>query len=186
MGGECYHHLRGLENPSEKAVAAYRILFPSLVDIVREWWEQNARDNWTVRFGEEEDIYIMPPSSRYDFGPIVVPKELNDSLKIGWQHRRYGSVCDPLYGIAEKLMDGIKTHKVYPKIRGSLCETEEDNIRDDLGYESDNDYGRGGQFTPTSGWYSTGEGDRVWCMEGEEPDYTACGSECGYCGRCQY
>lgn len=165
-------------------MVAYRTMFPSLVDLVKEWWEQNPLDDWTVRFGEEEDIYIKPPSvSGYDFHPIVVPKELNDSLSVGWQHRRYGSVRDPLYGIAEKLMHGIKTHAVYSKIRSILTETEEDNTRSDLydRYDDEND-----EFTPSSGWYSTGQGDRVWCNVGEGPDYTACDSGCGYCGRCHY
>jgi hypothetical protein len=42
------------------------------------------------------------------------------------------------------------------------------------------------EFTPNSGYYSTGQGDQVYCFRGEEPDLTACDSECGYCGRCQY
>ncbi len=42
------------------------------------------------------------------------------------------------------------------------------------------------EFTPEDGWYHTGDGERVWACRGEQPDFTACSSECGYCGRCQY
>lgn len=41
-------------------------------------------------------------------------------------------------------------------------------------------------FTPYSGYYRTGDGDSVYCLQGEQPDFTACGSDCGYCGRCRY
>ena len=42
-------------------------------------------------------------------------------------------------------------------------------------------------FLSLYGYYLTGEGDSVWCVEGESPDYTACSSDgCGYCGRCSY
>ncbi|KAL7573402.1 hypothetical protein ACA910_006508 [Epithemia clementina (nom. ined.)] len=51
----------------------------------------------------------------------------------------------------------------------------------------DHDYDdREEEFTPTSGWYRTGDGDMVYAMAGECPDYAACGKECGYCGRCPY
>lgn len=42
------------------------------------------------------------------------------------------------------------------------------------------------EFTPASGWHSTGNGDMVYAMAGEGPDYTACDKECGNCGRCTY
>jgi hypothetical protein len=42
------------------------------------------------------------------------------------------------------------------------------------------------EFTPYSGMYFTSDGHYVYCMQGEEPAFTACSSECGYCGRCIY
>eukprot|EP00978_Attheya_sp_CCMP212_P030658 scaffold113543_cov51-Attheya_sp.AAC.2 len=42
------------------------------------------------------------------------------------------------------------------------------------------------EFTPSTGMYFAGNGDRVWAHQGEDQDYTACGSDCGNCGRCQY
>ena len=56
-------------------------------------------------------------------------------------------------------------------------------------YRSDDDdrdsYDRE-EFTPYTGYYQTGDGDCVFAMQGESRDYTACGSDCGYCGRCGY
>ena len=48
----------------------------------------------------------------------------------------------------------------------------------------DSDYEE--EFTPTTGWCSTGSCEQVYCMAGEGPDHTACDNECGYCGRCSY
>lgn len=59
---------------------------------------------------------------------------------------------------------------------------DDDSYRDYFDYyDNDRD-----EFTPSSGWYSTGNGDQVYAFRGEEPDLTACDSECGYCGRCTY
>lgn len=41
-------------------------------------------------------------------------------------------------------------------------------------------------FTPETGYYMTGDGERVFAFRGEDPDFTACSQECGYCGRCSY
>lgn len=41
-------------------------------------------------------------------------------------------------------------------------------------------------FTPETGYYMTGDGERVFAFRGEAPDFTACSQECGYCGRCSY
>lgn len=54
----------------------------------------------------------------------------------------------------------------------------------DYGYETYREEKE--EFTPYSGYYSTGNGDAVYAFEGEGPDHTACDSECGYCGRCSY
>ncbi|GCA62447.1 hypothetical protein KIPB_003588 [Kipferlia bialata] len=41
-------------------------------------------------------------------------------------------------------------------------------------------------FTEEDGMYQTGHGDWVYAMRGEMEDFTACSSQCGYCGRCSY
>jgi hypothetical protein len=66
-----------------------------------------------------------------------------------------------------------------PRGRSDSYEYDDDDDRD-CGWEREED------FTPHSGYYRTGNGDTVWAMQGEGPDYTACDSECGYCGRCSY
>jgi hypothetical protein len=55
---------------------------------------------------------------------------------------------------------------------------EEENYYDD---DDDDD-----EFTPYSGYYATGNGGLTYAHKGEGVDMTACDSECGYCGRCQY
>ena len=42
------------------------------------------------------------------------------------------------------------------------------------------------EFTPSDGYYRTGNGDMVYAFAGESEDLTACDSECGMCGRCSY
>lgn len=42
-------------------------------------------------------------------------------------------------------------------------------------------------FTPHTGWYTSGSGERVYQFAGDAPDYTACSTSwCGLCGRCDY
>jgi hypothetical protein len=59
----------------------------------------------------------------------------------------------------------------------NLAYTDYDD-HDDGSYEE--------QFMPTTGWYRTGQGYSVLAMADEQPDYIACDSDCGYCGRCRY
>ena len=42
------------------------------------------------------------------------------------------------------------------------------------------------QYNEPAGWYMAGDGDNVYRLQGECEDTTACDSECGYCGRCEY
>lgn len=111
------------------------------------------------------------------------PGRLDSSVSVGWQHRRYESKIDPKVEIAEEVMGALQKSSI------SYCfqEDQEDNIRAGLGGDcSDDD--RDKSFTPHTGWYSAGPGNMVYAVAGEldEPDLTACGLECGYCGRCKY
>jgi hypothetical protein len=89
-------------------------------------------------------------------GKIVIPKELNTSLNVGWQHRRYGSLYDPKYKIATKFMDLL----MNSDLRSIIEEEEEDNIRSDLGMitiftiEKKNS-NRRGHFTTAMGYLIT-------------------------------
>jgi hypothetical protein len=59
-------------------------------------------------------------------------------------------------------------------------DTHEDYVGDNGGDDEEE------EFTPTSGYYFTGNGDCVYAFQGESRDLQACDKECGYCGRCQY
>jgi hypothetical protein len=78
---------------------------------------------------------------------------------------------------ADETLQGPSSTWNVPSRRSSLYESYDD-YRD---YERDDE-----DFTPYTGYYSTGTGDRVFAFAGEDPDYTACDKECGYCGRCTY
>lgn len=113
---------------------------------------------------------LPPPKSGYlntAFGRILLPEpsKLAD-LEVGWQHRKYGSVLDPTEAIAKPLMDVLLADDILRRV---LDNDEEDNIAADLGY-----------------YDSQTEDDARPGLFDEEPDYTACDKECGYCGRCRY
>jgi len=59
-----------------------------------------------------------------------------------------------------------------------------DALKLDLGEDLDGYFED--QFTQHTGTYRTGDCDFNFCFKGEAPDFTACSSECGYCGRCGY
>lgn len=134
--------------------------------------------SWTLRADSVHGIYIDCPDEL--FKAIIAPPQLDSTLNVGWQHRHYASCHDPKEDIAEEMMSILKRSAVA----GILTKEEDtESWRRDL---SDN-YGQAEEeFTPHSGSYRTGQGDRVYCMQGEAEDFTACDKECGYCGRCQY
>ena len=115
--------------------------------------------------------------------PISMPVKLDNTLTIGWQDRHYGNSADPKSEVAEKLFN-IIDNSTY--LKECIQDEAENNIASDLYDYNESDDEEPVQFTPYSGYYSTGQGDMVYAVQGEQPDYTACDSECGYCGRCQY
>jgi hypothetical protein len=179
MGGEHYRYMRCTKEPSEEYKAEYAKLFLSLAIAIQKWWQDRKdQEGWEVEF--DDDIRINSPGMNTN--DIIIPKVLGNKLTVGWQDFSYGDEEDPKKELAETLMTILKNSRRLAEI---LVTEEEDNT-DDL-YDRDDYYQDEPEpFTPSTGWYSTGDGDRVFCFEGGSPDYTACGSECGYCGRCQY
>lgn len=85
-------------------------------------------------------------------------------FKVGWQHRRCGTIIGRKFSIAETLMD-ILTKESTPPLHSLLPDEEVDDIADDLSLA-----------------YCPLRDDSV-----ESPDYTVCSAEdCGYCGKCCY
>lgn len=68
----------------------------------------------------------------------------------------------------------------FPKIFEYYNDREEDAAIE-MAFREDEE-----EFTPYTGIYYSGNGSSVFCFQGESRDYTACDSECGYCGRCGY
>jgi hypothetical protein len=177
MGGNCFHYVSCSKKKINKEITLeYSKIYEKLQVHVEKWWKNLESKNGWVMDVNEKGIYIIDPIVEVE---IIIPKELDDSLTIGWQHRRYGRVRDPKEQLAEELISILFEKFV---LRDYFDEIEVDEIAQDLGL-NDNDYQR---FTPYSGMYMTGNGESVYCNEGEYEDYTACDSECGYCGRCPY
>ncbi len=55
------------------------------------------------------------------FEAIVAPPQLDSTLRVGWQHRRYASFHDPKEDIAEEMMRIVKRSAVA----GILIERED-------------------------------------------------------------
>jgi len=160
---------------TEEACREYEQILLKSVEIVSDWWNSFAavkKANWEVHASEADGILIK--DSRGIYCDWIMPAKLDDSFKFGWK-----CMGDPREEISEKISELIDKTKFL-----SLCLEDKKYYERDYKeyYEYDKD-----QFTPSSGYYLTGEGDSVWCVEGESPDYTACSSNgCGYCGRCGY
>jgi hypothetical protein len=154
----------------------YSKVYQKLEDKIEDWWKNwNSKNGW-VMVKDQNGISIKDPIVEVE---IVVPKELNDTLSVGWQHRHYGYDKDPKKQLAEQLISILFENYA---LRNSLDDIEEDEIAQDLGLDNYDEQ----KFTPYSGMYMTGNGDPVYCYEGDTQDFTVCDSECGYCGRCQY
>lgn len=153
---------------------------PKFVETVLEWWNsypQGKKYDWEVKANLTDGVYIKSPITIGD--PVKIPILLDDSFKVGWQHRRFGFPEDPKEAIVEelfKLIDSSKFFKLF---------IEDNEMCDDLEDSGINSY-RESEFTPYSDYYPCGGDGNVFCQKGETEDLTACGSDCGYCGRYQY
>lgn len=180
MGGECYRYVKltstgsartgsaeakPLPEPA-KAIYASTVL-PQLVEAVDSWKAEIALGSrWHVRADPSSGIRIRcEPGSRECSKDIVCPPSLNETLSVGWQHRKYASIIDPKYAIAETLMDILM--RSPRELLELLHDEEMDEVLNDL-------------------FDSPDSGDR-YVSGGKERDYTACSAQdCGYCCRCSY
>lgn len=154
----------------------YHSIKNSILEEVQTWKSSLSSEeikdwNFTCCSSEEDLIhihYLKNLDSGITWNPIVLPKELNENLRLGWQDRQYGSVVDPAKFIANKLM-----YHLEKSLLSCLVLDEEDNVNDDLGisnYQSNiNEHNESNDY------------------ECEDGDFTACSAEdCGYCGKCSY
>jgi hypothetical protein len=161
MGGERYRFikLRKEVSPTEREQKAYtEDLIPKLLQVVRA-----SSLNWPNKPRAGEVVRLCRPQDEFQRGDIVIPENLADLKRLGWQDRRYGSYVDDAKELADKLMDSI----MGSDCRRCFMVDEEDCVVEDLcGGFPDHDYGR----------------DDTSAL-----DFTACSKDdCGYCGRCTY
>eukprot|EP00121_Abeoforma_whisleri_P000402 Awhi_evm1s356 len=142
MGGECYRYVRFLRNatPTKDGLLAYERLLPRLRQELEIWYDKECEDGrekeWICDLRPSNEnlsltLKVSPTHVKSDKlpGVIVLPKKLSTELDIGWQHRNYGSVEDPKYAIATKLMNMLLKNE---DIRNFIREEQEDNIAVDL------------------------------------------------------
>eukprot|EP01039_Chlorochromonas_danica_P009237 gene9237-10199_t len=122
--------------PSLQAQQAYQEVFPALIQEAQRWQKDNFPANknspgWDVVIHPKQGIYIDFLSQAVQYSrPIVLPRQLDPSFSIGWQHRSYNTFSDPKYTIAEILMKILVEH---PVLRESLVEEVEEENSAELG-----------------------------------------------------
>ena len=135
MGGECYRYCRLAPTATitEKEDKIYLELLTTLIPEIKSWLEEEEQDpnDWIATFDDDGGCSLQVKDQKYFEGKIILPKQLDRSLDVGWQHRRYGSIKDPKKPIATKIMDAL----MESVLRTLIEELEEDNTRD-----SDEDY----------------------------------------------
>ena len=191
MGGECFRYVRLKRTGSAEArslpVPARETyessVLPQLIQAVNSWKGESVLGaRWLVKADLSSGIrirYAHEPGDRECSRDIVCPPSLDETLSVGWQHRRYGSIIDPKHAIAQTLM-GILMRSPR-ELLILLDDDEMDCIVEDLCCLPSTSvrYGRDGEQPD----YTARSSEDC----GEQRDYTACSSEdCGYCGRCSY
>lgn len=167
MGGECYRYCRLKPNVAitEKEEQIYQELLSSIIIETKRWFadEKSEEVEWMVEFDGLNAVELQVKDREHLDGRIVIPKELNNTLNVGWQHRQYGTLYDPKYEIATKIMDLL----MNSDLSSIINEEEEDNIRSDLGMDDclddseEEEHQSKGLFH-----YSNGISDDSWSRNG--------------------
>ena len=135
MGGECYRYCRLVPNVTitEKEEKIYQELLMALIPEIKSWLVEEDPNDWVAIFdgGCRLSCSLQVEQREYLKGEIILPKQLNHSLEVGWQHRCYGSIRDLKKYIATKIMDTL----MESDLRTLIEDLEEDNIACDLGMD---------------------------------------------------
>jgi hypothetical protein len=163
MGGECFRYCRLKANVvvTDKENRIYQELLSSIMSEVKLWFAEQNSEEWVAIFDGEHAVELQVKEREYLEGIIVLPKELNHSLNVGWQHRKYGSIRDPKYEIATIIMNLL----LKSDLKSLIDEYEEDNILSDLGMY---DYDYGHRYDQSKGplHYACGIPDDCWSPDG--------------------
>ena len=131
MGGECYKFLKcRATSPTPDQQKLYERILPHVTEIVEEWKKSMGSMTGRDTRQNDTDQYIFIGSSVYCC-PIELPLKLSTKVKLGWQHRRYGSIRDDNQEIADKIIELFLPH--VKELEMEL--DEEDCIAADLGYD---------------------------------------------------
>ena len=162
MGGECYRYckLKPGVSITEKEEKLYQELLLRLIPEIKSWFEKQDPNEWVAIFDGGCSLQVK---DKVCFErEIILPKELNYSLNIGWQHRRYGSLYDPKTEIASKIMDLLIKSQLRPYIQ----EDEVDNIASDLGIGMDDCYDDDYRIYQSKGGCHRSDHDLSWSPTG--------------------
>lgn len=166
MGGECYRYcsLKPGVSVTEEENVIYQGLLPSILADLEVWFANEDPGRWTVTFdGDTNALELQVKDDKLFEGKIVLPKHLDHSLRVGWQHRHYGSDLDPKYDVATKIMDSL----TKSELKSIIEDDEEDNVANDLGLNDYRDnYSEGEEQSKGPFHYSRGISDLSWSPHG--------------------
>ena len=168
MGGECFRYceLRRGAEATEEEKEIYKEVLSEIMEVVNAWFSEQDPKEWVVAFDKENALELQVKDQDLFKKKIVLPKELNESLKVGWQHRHYGSNLDPKFDIAEKIMNILFSSK----LKRLLDENEEDEIANDL-YGFREDHYEEERYQKGPYHYSSGIPDSSWSPNGMYAGY---------------
>lgn len=177
MGGEWFHFVT-FKRDALKTTAddlEYEKVFVLLVKTASDWWtkkmktsEEKEWSEWTFEASVLSGILVKSPPHKHDFfdNPICIPLVLDSTFNVGWQHRRYGSCLDPKFELAEQLIQILKQHLTADMMKRIFHD-----------YEMFEEH----EIFPYRKIYT-----RQRSFSEDQRDFTACSSDCVYCGNCDY
>jgi len=161
MEGECYRFcsFKSKQALSVKEKSAYTGILFRIISEVQLWLRIQNPAKWTVNFDGVNALELQAKDCEHFSRQIILPRELNNSLAVGWQHRRYGSVLDPNFEIADKIINLFVESEIFYLIKFEA----KDNIAEDrdLGYYNQQNCQSKGLFH-----YSAGISDDAWSPDG--------------------
>lgn len=187
--GVSYRCLTCNAEPSQEAKAVYAALFPRLAQEAQAWHAETFPANQGI---EGWDIYIHPTNGVYiDYlsqsieysRPIVVPRVLDQSFSVGWQHRSFRTFTDPKYDIAERLIKLVQERTELQQCLLEETSTDAADLGDDRFDDTQLD-DEGLETTEENSPSSSGDVLHTIHEDDHHPDYTGCSPDCGYCGHC--
>jgi len=150
MDGECYRYCRyrrGAEATGEEK-EIYNTLLDEIIELTKEWIGGQDASRFAVVFDGKNALELKVKNADLFNDKIVLPKELNEHLIVGWAHRCHGTKLDPTYEIAENIINLLLQSKLA-RLLEEECET--DDIMEDCDYDSEEECEVKGLYHCSSG-----------------------------------